>query len=117
MDKGDKLYCIKEFGRTVTMNYVGNTRIDPGVDEYWIDYYKGEFYEINAVYPESNLVTVWRPFRDAVKLGLPHNAKSDGKFYYDGRETEYVMNLWDYFVTEEEYKNMKRTKLIDEMTK
>lgn len=119
MDKGDILYCIKEVGHIFHSNYIGNTRVEPGYDEYIVDYEVGKSYVVSCDW--DSCVTIWRPIKDAVELGLSPNAKTDNiPFYY--KDVEFYkssnperMDLWDYFVTEEEYKNMKRIEIIDKV--
>jgi ABC-type ATPase with predicted acetyltransferase domain len=119
MDKGDILYCIKEVGHILHLNYIGNTRVEPGYDEYEVDFEVGKSYVISIDW--GYCVTIWKPIKDSVKLGLSPNAKADNiPFYYKDVDiyksyNPKRMSLWDYFVTEEEYKNIKRTEIIDRM--
>ena len=113
MEKGDILYCIKEVGRTVHLNYVGNTRLEEGYDEYWIFYENNKPYRVHSVWEDQ--VSIWRPMKDAIKLGLPSGSEADTVFYYTENDGGYKMNLWDYFVTEEEYKNQTRFKKLKEI--
>lgn len=121
MDKGDILICIKEVGRDVTFHYRGNTYDEDGYNEYIVYYEKGGKYEVDCDYwddrwDSSPIITIKRPIKDAVELGLRPGAWATSVFNLD-REYKggYKMHLWDYFVKEEEWKNQKRMELIDKM--